>query len=104
MKSSGYLGMILLSIWLIATGLLALVKFSLPGGGVLLAILALAAGILLLLGSSRTKLAHNLGPFLLSIWLVVQGALELLRISFPQSGLVMAVLALAAGTLMLLRR
>jgi hypothetical protein len=63
MKSSGYLGTILLSIWLIATGLLPLVKISLPGGAMILAILALAAGILLLVGTSRTKLAHNLGPF-----------------------------------------
>ena len=104
MKSSGSLGMILLSIWLIATGLLPLVRISLPGSGMILEILALAAGVLLLVGTSRTKLTHSLGPLLLSIWLVVQGALELLRINFPQSGLIMALLAVAAGTLILLSR
>jgi hypothetical protein len=103
-KSSGSLGMILLSIWLIATGLLPLVRISFPGSGMILAILALAAGVLLLVGSSRGKLTHSLGPLLLSIWLVVQGALELLKVSFPQSGLVMALLAIAAGALILLRR
>jgi len=59
MKLSGHRGTILLSIWLIATGLLPLVRISLPGSGMILAILALAAGVLLLVGSSRTKLAHN---------------------------------------------
>ncbi len=104
MKSGGSLGMLLLSIWLIATGLLPLVKINLPGGGMILAILALAAGVLLLVGTSRTKLTQSLGPLLLSIWLMIQGALELLKVNFPQSGLVMALLAIAAGALILLRR
>ncbi len=108
MKSGRDLGVLLLAIWLIATGLLPLLGVSLPGEAVILAILAIAAGILLLTGGltgiSRAKLSANLGSLLLSIWLVVQGALELLKVNFPQSGLVMAVLALAAGMLMLLRR
>lgn len=44
------LGMLLLSIFLLATGLLALVPaLSFSGSGTLLAILALAAGVFLLL-------------------------------------------------------
>jgi hypothetical protein len=42
--------MILLSIWLILEGLLSLANFDFPSSGTVMAILALAAGILLLLG------------------------------------------------------
>ena len=44
------LGMVLLSIWLILTGLLALVNLSFPSQGTIMALLALAAGILILIG------------------------------------------------------
>lgn len=44
------IGMLLLSIWLILSGLMALVNISFSGLGILMAILALAAGILILLG------------------------------------------------------
>ena len=48
MKLTQNLGMILLAIWLIVTGLSAFI--SLGGIGTLLAILAIAAGVLILLG------------------------------------------------------
>jgi hypothetical protein len=48
MKIPHNLGMILLAIWLIATGILALVSLSFPGLGIIMAILALASGVLLL--------------------------------------------------------
>jgi len=41
-------GMLLLAIWLILTGLSALVAFPLPG--VVMAVLALIAGVLILVG------------------------------------------------------
>lgn len=44
------LGMILLSIWLIVTGLLQVVTISIPSIAVILAIVAIAAGLLLLFG------------------------------------------------------
>ncbi len=43
------LGMILLAIWLILTGLIALLKFSFTGLDIIMAILALAAGVLILM-------------------------------------------------------
>jgi hypothetical protein len=43
-------GMLLLAIWLILHGLTGLISFSFTGLGVLMAILALVAGLLLLLG------------------------------------------------------
>jgi hypothetical protein len=50
MKSPKNLGMLLLAIWLIATGILQLVSISIPGIGIILAVLAIAAGVLILLG------------------------------------------------------
>ena len=44
------LGMLLLSIWLILTGLIALLSFSFQGLSLIMAILAFAAGVLILLG------------------------------------------------------
>jgi hypothetical protein len=93
-----------LSLWLIATGLLPLLKISLPGGAMILAILAVAAGVLILGSMSGTRITRHLGALLLSIWLLAQGAIQLLQVSFPQMGLVMAVLAFAAGALMLIGR
>lgn len=43
------LGMILLGIWLIVTGLLQVVKIPIPAIGTVLAVLAIAAGVVILL-------------------------------------------------------
>ena len=42
--------MLLLSIWLILYGLIALLKFSFTGLDIIMAILAIAAGIFILIG------------------------------------------------------
>jgi hypothetical protein len=44
------LGMILLAIWLILSGLIPLLNLSFSGLGMLMAILAIAAGVLILIG------------------------------------------------------
>lgn len=48
MKRKG-LGALLLGIWLVATGLLSLAAIAIPYQGVILSLLALAAGILILI-------------------------------------------------------
>jgi len=50
MRVTKNLGMLLLAIWLILTGLLQLVTISIPAIGTIMAVLALAAGVLILLG------------------------------------------------------
>ena len=50
MKLTRSLGMLLLGIWLILTGLLQVVSIAIPAIGSLLALLAIAAGVLILLG------------------------------------------------------
>ena len=44
------IGMLLLSIWLIVTGLISLLSFNFAGLPVIMAILAIAAGVFILLG------------------------------------------------------
>ena len=50
MKFTKSIGMLLLSIWLILTGLIALLSFTFAGLPVIMAILAIAAGVFILLG------------------------------------------------------
>jgi hypothetical protein len=50
MRINRSLGLFLLAIWLIATGLLEVVHISIPNSGVVLAVLAILAGLLILLG------------------------------------------------------
>ena len=50
------------------------------------------------------KLTRNLGMFLLAIWLILSGLIPLLSLSFSGLGTLMAVLAVAAGVLILVGR
>lgn len=94
----------LLAIYLIAAGLLPLLKLNLPSASLILSLLAIAAGVLLLLGGSQMRLPRNLGGILLAAWLILLGALPLLQINFPAQETVLGLLAAAAGILLLLRR
>ncbi len=46
----------------------------------------------------------GLGFLLLGIWLIVTGLLMLLQISIPYSDVILALLAIAAGALIILKR
>ncbi|MCX5869557.1 MAG: hypothetical protein NTY00_02760 [Deltaproteobacteria bacterium] len=50
MKATRNLGMLLLGIWLIATGLIPLLHLSFSGLGILMALVAIAAGALIIVG------------------------------------------------------
>ena len=50
MKLTRNLGMLLLAVWLILTGLVPLLNFSFSGLGTVMAILAIAAGVLIVVG------------------------------------------------------
>jgi hypothetical protein len=50
------------------------------------------------------RLPKRLGTLLLGIWLILYGALPLLGVSFAGSGTLMAILAIAAGVLILMDR
>lgn len=53
---------------------------------------------------SLMKVTKNLGMLLLAIWLIATGLIPLLQLSFSGLGTVMAVLAVAAGGLILVGR
>ena len=50
------------------------------------------------------NLTKNLGMLLLGIWLTVTGLLQVVSIPIPAIGLVLALLAIAAGVLILVGR
>lgn len=50
MRTARTLGITLLAIWLIATGVLQFIHLAIPGLGAILAVLAIVAGVLLLIG------------------------------------------------------
>jgi len=50
------------------------------------------------------NLTKNLGMLLLGIWLILNGLIALLSLSFQGLPLIMAILAIAAGALILVGR
>jgi hypothetical protein len=50
------------------------------------------------------KVTRNIGMLLLALWLVLTGLIPLLSLSFSGLGIVMAVLAIAAGILIAVGR
>jgi hypothetical protein len=50
------------------------------------------------------RLTRNLGMLLLAIWLILTGLMPLLNLSFQGVGTIMAILAIAAGVLLLIGR
>jgi hypothetical protein len=113
MRISNNLGAILLSVWLILTGLVGLTAIEVQGLGMILAILAIGAGIALLLPmtgrvsagrASASFVFPRLGAIFLAIWLFFTGLFPLANLNFPQSTVLMPLLALAAGVLILLGR
>ena len=52
----------------------------------------------------RFKMAHGWGMTLMAIWLIVTGLVVLFSIGAAQIGTVLAILAVAAGVLILLGR
>ncbi len=50
------------------------------------------------------KITKNLGFLLLAIWLILYGLISLLSLSFAGLGIIMAILAIAAGVFILLGR
>ena len=50
------------------------------------------------------KITRNLGFMLLGIWLIATGLIPLLSVSFSGLGTIMAVVAVAAGALIIMGR
>lgn len=93
-----------LGIWLILAGMVRLGGIGFSGSGTILAVLAVVTGILFLLADSSEKLWPRAANILLGIWLLANGLMPLLNIRFSGSGVVLAVLSIAAGVVLLIRR
>ena len=50
------------------------------------------------------KVTRNIGMLLLAVWLILTGLIPLLNLSFSGLGTVMAILAIAAGVLIIVGR
>jgi hypothetical protein len=46
----------------------------------------------------------EIGLFLLGIWLILYGLIDILKLSFTGKDIIMAVLAIAAGIFLLIRK
>jgi len=95
---------ILLGIWLVLSGLVHLGAVSFSNGGKILAVLGIAAGILIVIADRNEKLASKTGSILLGAWLVAGGLMSLFNLSFSGIGVLYAVLAVAAGIMVLVSR
>jgi hypothetical protein len=96
--TSHRIGWILAAVYLIALGLVALISLSFTGLGTIMAVLALAAGIFLLIKAPSFR--HHIGFFLFCLWLILSGLLGL--VDLGQLSIVVAIVAIAAGVLVIL--
>jgi hypothetical protein len=98
-----HLGVLLLGVWLVLRGIIPLINLNFTGLSLIMGILALLAGVFILVSQVREK-RRGLGYLLLAIWLLLFGALSVFTFSFQYQALVLAILAIGAGILILIRR
>jgi hypothetical protein len=98
----GYWGYILLAIWLILSSLVSLFHINLQNIAIILPLLSLIAGILIFIGGLNNKFKNNLGGLFLSIWLIIEGLQSFVHIG--NVNMVLAILAIVAGILMLIKK
>ena len=95
---------ILLGLWLVLSGLVHLGGISFSKSGIILAVLGIVTGILFFIADSSEKISTHIGSILLGVWLVVGGLVSLFHVRFFGSGVILAVIALAAGITVLITR
>jgi hypothetical protein len=105
MKLFSNIGTLLLSIWLVLSGLVVLLGIGNRFVVQAMPILAVAAGALLLV-ENRGGLGklRGAGLLVLSVWLIFTGLRSLLNFHFSGDATVLAVLALVAGVLLVWKR
>ncbi len=95
---------ILLGTWLVMTGLLHLGGIAFPHSAIILSVLGIMAGVAFFFADRSEKLSTQMGSILLGLWLVVGGLVSLLHLHFAGSGVILAVLSVAAGIIVLVLR
>ncbi len=97
-----YIGLILLSLWLIAQGLSDILKISFPKEQKILPIINMSAGVFLVLCIIKIK-RGDIGLLFLGIWAVLQSSLFLFHYSFNHSNTVIHALGIIAGVLLIFK-
>ena len=106
------IGFILLAVWLVLTGLMAITSFKFESSALIMGLLALAAGVLLVVEQRPVRRGGNaraawggvrIGIVLLAIWLILTGLLAVFGLTFAGAPLLMALLAIAAGVALIIR-
>jgi hypothetical protein len=95
---------ILLGLWLVLTGLVHLGGISFSKSSIILAALGIVTGIMFFIADRSEKIATQIGSIFLGVWLVAGGLMSLFHLHFAGSGVILAVLALAAGFMVLITR
>lgn len=105
MRGNEKLGITVLAIWLILTGLLESPQLNFANSEIVLNVLALVAGVTLLAGALRlsnvVRPGRAVGFTMLGLWLVLTALLPLLELMLPFRELIWAILAVIAGVLLL---
>lgn len=96
-------GLLLLGIWLVALSLQQLTGLQFSHDQKILAILALASGVLLLIHELKARLEYT-GVLLLGIWLLLKAIMTLFGIKFAYSEPLLAVLAGLSGVFLIFRK
>jgi membrane protein insertase Oxa1/YidC/SpoIIIJ len=97
-----YIGLILLSLWLIALGLGDLLNIYFPKEQKILPIINMAAGVFLVLCIIKIK-RGEIGLLFLGFWAVLQSSLFLFHYSFNHSNTVVHILGIIAGVLLIFK-
>ena len=91
-----------LAIWLILIGLVDIIHLSFSGIPVILAILAILAGLFLIFAGKKINRMDHFGSLMLAIWLILKGMFSLFNIDFSGGHIFFGVLAVFTGFLFLL--
>jgi len=96
------LSILVLSIWFLLSGAISILSPSFHGLPLIMSVLAIAAGILLLLTGKKTTVLSHLGALLLGIYLIAHGLIRILNVSFTGMHIIMGLLAVVAAIMILL--
>jgi len=102
MKVTEQIGLVLLGAWLILINLQYLLHRTLPVVAPLLPVLAIVAGVMILL--SAKGMNRSLGSIFLACWLILKAAWPHLPIDFQGFNILLHLLGFVAGVLILLKR
>ncbi|HHS12686.1 MAG TPA: hypothetical protein ENN03_02830 [bacterium] len=97
------LATLLLGIFLIISGVFVLFTINFSAYGIIMGILAIVVAVFLFLGFKGKKLMDNIAPLLLAVYFILHGLSLLIKLSFAGMDIIMAIIAIIAGILLLIK-